>query len=121
VPLLCERLQGGRPLVRRLAAWALGEIAQTTPSAALRQALPALRKLSGFLSLDSEESVEVYRSAIGAIEQATRSLKDIPVPASGPDPVPGDLPLPASPADAGTDDLPLPASPEGPGPAPAGG
>ncbi|MBI3912217.1 MAG: HEAT repeat domain-containing protein, partial [Armatimonadetes bacterium] len=109
VPALCVALKDESRDVRQKAAAALGEIAKRDPVLALRAALPRLRQLVGSPSA-SGDIYRTYRTALQCIEEATASLKDLPLPAGAPAPSAENLPLPAGAPALDPSTLPIPAS-----------
>ena len=93
VPVLIEALQGNT--IGEEAAKALKLIAQNRPVAALRAALPILRRL--------RKSDPLFPEALAQIEAATAAFKDLPVPAAAPPLDAQTLPRPVAAADVPMD------------------
>ncbi len=106
VPALIVALQDTDAMVRLFSAVALGGIASRNPHPALRDALPTLRRLRTRNLL----SVSEVQKAIDQIEAATAGMKDLPLPASAPEPDAASLPLPSIAPAPSPDDLPIPAA-----------
>jgi HEAT repeat protein len=104
---LCRALGDPDSVVRWRAAQALGSLAHREPTPALRTALPALRRLSSFWSLEGSEAKEAYEATAREIERVTEENKDLPLPSGAASPrtaglaVPSALP-PVSPEAGGT-------------------
>ncbi|HEU4754797.1 MAG TPA: HEAT repeat domain-containing protein, partial [Armatimonadota bacterium] len=94
VPILCALLNSEEAEYRERAAEVLAPLALLHPCAALRGAIPALRRRLLPWSMEGEPARQSYQAALQAIRQATAGLKDLPLPAAAPAVAPGDLPIP---------------------------
>lgn len=102
------------PLVRALddgylqlaAAEALGRIALRAPDPQMRGVMPRLRHLSRWAPF--EVQCAVYRTALRRIEEATASLKDLPLPSAAATPSLDGLPRPAVASPPESESLPVP-------------
>jgi hypothetical protein len=116
---LCAFLEQETWDLKPAAAEALGRIATTTNSPALRAALPRLRrertKVRAWLEVKAllysptggfaaerrrelepvQRTLEIYRQAIAAIEPATAKVSELPLPTGKAEPIDEGLPVPA--------------------------
>lgn len=60
----------------------------------LRAALPILKRRLAPWAFSSQQETEAYQEALRAIEEATRRMKDLPLPSAGTEPTRGSLPIP---------------------------
>jgi HEAT repeat protein len=94
VPALCRCLRSPDALLRWRAAQALMAVAERDPDPGLRAAIPLLRRLLAFWSLDNAETKHTFALALARIESMTASRRDLPMPGEAPPLDPADLPLP---------------------------
>jgi HEAT repeat protein len=105
---LCDGLRSKDYRVRESAANALIRLADRVPTSSLRAAIAPLRALPRAWTLETEESIASYKSALETIERVTRRYAHLPVPSPAPGAGPETLPLPAASAGPGSDGLPIP-------------
>jgi hypothetical protein len=98
-------LEDQRESLRLAAAESLGKIATAHPDPRLREALRILWRYDGNLPLNHP-----IRRAIERIEEATRSLSELPAPSSAPSAAPVTLPIPAESPKARAESLPIPST-----------
>jgi hypothetical protein len=98
-------LSFGTPALREVAAQALIQLAEQSPTLELRSALPELHRLVRY-HLVRRGKQSSFDLALRKIEAATAALKPLPIPAMPPPPV---YPIPAHPPQPKVDALPLPA------------
>jgi HEAT repeat protein len=103
IPELCRLLTLTRSSTRLVAARALRALAERTPSARLRLAIPVLKTELSPLALHAEPTRDELRATLRVIEEATRQLRHLPIPAGA--------------AAARARELPVPAASEEPAPA----
>lgn len=84
VPGLCRLLESDHEPVRISAVQALCRLAVSAAAPELRRALPSLRARLGLFSGISQQEEDACRAAILQIEEATRELKDLPLPVAPP-------------------------------------
>jgi len=104
VPALCAALQDDSPLAQEAAARTLAAMAEAQPNPPLRAALPQLRHLS---QTSGGQTRDAAYSALEAIEAATASMRDLPLPADPPALELGELPVPSHAPNGSTGSLPV--------------
>ena len=106
VHALVETVDTAMPEVAAAALRALAEWARLAPSAPLREAIPVLWRKLGLFNRPSPDLQRACWSTLQAIDAATASLKDLPLPAGAPAAA-ENLPLPAGPAHPDAGQLPI--------------
>jgi HEAT repeat protein len=96
IPDLCRLLSVMRSSVRLTAARALRALASNEPSPHLRAAIPVLKSELSPLSLQAEPTRDELRLTLRQIEDATRDLRHLPIPALRAAPHARELPVPAA-------------------------
>lgn len=95
IPELCRLLSLTRSSTRLVAARALRALAERQPSARLRLAIPVLKAELSPLALHAEPTRDELRTTLRVIEEATRHLRHLPIPARAAATRARELPLPA--------------------------
>ena len=95
-PALCRCLESSDALVRWRAAQALIAVVDRDPDPGLRAAIPVLRRLLAFWSLENAEMKQTFALALARIESMTESRRDLPMPGQAPPVDAEDLPRPGS-------------------------
>lgn len=95
IPELCRLLTLTRASTRLVAARALRTLAARQPSPQLRAAIPVLKSELSPFALQSEPTRDELRLTLQVIEEATRDLRDLPIPTTAVASRSRDLPLPA--------------------------